>query len=79
MRKFDEPDGFDVVAPMEPVTVSLEISPDEIELALATNGETLRNKLLSALIFAMIDDQTLAGEAAREARVRFTESAARLY
>ena len=62
MRTFDELDGFDVVAPNVPITVSLELSPHEIELALATNAETLRLKLLTRIILAMISDRTLAYE-----------------
>ena len=62
MRVFDEPDGFDVVTPQRPITVSLELSPEEIELAFATNAGSLRLTLLTRLVLAMIDDQSLAVE-----------------
>jgi len=39
-------DGIDVVPPKEPVTITLEIQPDELELAFATRGDALREKLL---------------------------------
>jgi len=48
--------GIDVISPKEPVVITLEIEPEEIELAFATGCDALREKLLKALIVAMISD-----------------------
>lgn len=68
MSTLDELDGFDVVPPRTPITVSLELSPDEIELALATKAGSLRLKLLTELVLAMIQDRTLASQVERRPR-----------
>ncbi len=49
-------DGFDVIPPKDPVSITLELSPEEIEFAFATEGESLRRRMLSALVIAMIND-----------------------
>ena len=47
--------GIDVVPPKDPLVLTLEIEPEELELAFATDGYSLREKLLKALILLMID------------------------
>jgi hypothetical protein len=48
--------GIDIVPPKDPLVVTLEIEPEELELAFATDGNSLREKLLKVLILAMIED-----------------------
>jgi len=52
--------GIDVVPPKDPLTVTLEITPEELELAFATDGYSLRRKLLMVLIVAMVNDTVAA-------------------
>ena len=42
--------GFECFAPKEPLLVSIAVRPEEIELALASNGASLKQRLLLALI-----------------------------
>lgn len=42
--------GTDVLAPMHSLLLSFTVRPEEIEMAFATNGESLRHRLLLALI-----------------------------
>lgn len=60
MSVFDQWYELDVVPPKEPVSVSLDISPEEVELAFATNANSLRHKILMALVVAMVNDRTAA-------------------
>jgi hypothetical protein len=53
---------LDVVPPLNALTITLVVSPPEIELAVATNGESLCNAIMRAIIAAMVVD---AGWAAR--------------
>ena len=48
--------GFDVIPPKGPVTVSIEMDPDEIELAFASEGASIQSKILKALVIAMVND-----------------------
>jgi hypothetical protein len=54
-------DGFDVIPPKEPISITLELKPEEIELAFATEGESLRRKVLMALVISMISDHPILG------------------
>ena len=38
----------------EPLVVTLAVRPEEIELAFATEGDTLRHRLLLAIVAALI-------------------------
>jgi hypothetical protein len=49
-------DDYDVVAPKEPVFLSVELSPVDVELAFASEGYSLREKVMMALIVAMMND-----------------------
>lgn len=41
---------IEVMLSTSPILISFVIRPEEIELALATNGETLRHRLLLAIV-----------------------------
>jgi hypothetical protein len=41
---------LEVVVSNAPVLVSFAVRPDEVEFALATNGESLRHRVLLALV-----------------------------
>ena len=58
MRSFRQAGGgIDVAPPPKEATViSIEFAPEEIELAFATDGESIRDKVLMALVIAMIND-----------------------
>jgi hypothetical protein len=43
-------DDFDVVPPKQSVRVTLTLTPEELELALATGCESLRERLMLALV-----------------------------
>ena len=43
-------DGLEALPSRGPLLVTLAVRPDEIELALATNGNPLRHQLLLALV-----------------------------
>jgi hypothetical protein len=45
-----ELDGLEALPSRKPLLVTLAVRPDEIELALATNGNSLRHRLLLALV-----------------------------
>ena len=49
-------EGYDVIPPKGPVTLSIELNPAEVELAFATAGSSVRPKVLMALVIAMIND-----------------------
>jgi hypothetical protein len=46
-------DGIYVLSPTRPVVITLEVNPEEIELALASNGNSLVGALMLALIATM--------------------------
>lgn len=47
---------YDFQTPRRPVTVRLSLDPDEIEMAMATNGSSLRGPIMRAIIFALVLD-----------------------
>jgi len=47
-----------------PVTILLEVSAAEVELAFATNGASLRRPMMHALLMALIVDADSAPETA---------------
>jgi hypothetical protein len=49
-------EGYDVIPPKGPVTLSIELNPEEVELAFATAGTSTQTKVLKALVVAMIND-----------------------
>jgi hypothetical protein len=53
MLNFDE---LEFLPPTGPTIITLEVSPEEVELALATNGNLLHAQLMMALIAAMTTD-----------------------
>jgi hypothetical protein len=45
---------LDGIAPTRAITICLDVNPTEVELALATNGTSLRCATLTALLAAMV-------------------------
>ena len=44
---------FDVVPPAAPMTISLFLQPEEVEMAIATGGKSLQNQTMRALVEAL--------------------------
>jgi len=53
-------EGYDVIPPKAPVTLSIELNPEELELAFASEGASTQPKVLMALVVAMINDPVSA-------------------
>jgi hypothetical protein len=51
-------DGLEALPSRGPLLVTLAVRADEIELALATNGNSLRHRLLLALVAELTIDET---------------------
>jgi len=47
---------LDVIPPLSSVTITLDVSPPELELAVATSGASLCNALMKAIVAAMAVD-----------------------
>ena len=53
----DTNDGeIDVIPPLRSVTITLDVSPTELELAVATSGKSLCPAMMNAIIAAMVVD-----------------------
>ena len=50
---------FEAIPPTRSVTISFDVTPSEVELALATNAASLRHATLMALLAAMVVDDVL--------------------
>jgi len=44
---------FDVVAPVKPLVISLCLQPEEVEMAIATEGRSLQYHTMRALVEAL--------------------------
>jgi hypothetical protein len=53
---------LDVIPPLNSLTISLDVSPQELEMAVATSGASLCAAMMQAIVAAMVVD---AGWAAR--------------
>jgi hypothetical protein len=51
---------LDVIPPLNTLTITLEVSPQELEMAVVSNGESLRAALMRAIVAAMVVDAGLA-------------------
>jgi hypothetical protein len=49
---------LDVIPPLGSVTITLEVSPTELELAVATSGVSLCPAMIRAIVAAMVVDAT---------------------
>jgi hypothetical protein len=47
---------FDVIPPHHPLRITLDVSPQELEMALATSGSSLCRALMMAIVAAMVVD-----------------------
>jgi hypothetical protein len=57
----EDPDRWelDVIPPLNSVTITLDVSPPELELAVATNGVSLCPAMMRAIVAAMVVEVTL--------------------
>ena len=56
MMKHAERGELDVIPPLGSVTITLDVSPLEIELALATSRVSLCRAMMTAIVAAMVVD-----------------------
>jgi hypothetical protein len=47
---------LDIVPPLEPVRIVLDLTPPELELAVATSGTSLCAAMMKAIVAAMVVD-----------------------
>ena len=47
---------LDVIPPLNSLTITLDVSPPELELAVATSGASLRCAMMRAIVAAMVVD-----------------------
>ena len=57
---------FDVIPPLSSVTITLDVSPSELELALATSGASLCRAMMNAIVAAMVVDAAWQGVPVRK-------------
>ena len=51
---------LDVIPPLSSMTITLDVSPPELELAVATSGASLCTAMMRAIVAAMVVDATWA-------------------
>ena len=49
---------FDIIPPLDAVTITLNVSPPDLELAVATSGLSLCPAMMRAIVAAMVVDTT---------------------
>jgi hypothetical protein len=59
MMEHCDPLELDVVPPLKPVRIILDVSPPELELAVATSGASLCDAMMRAIVAAMVVDAGL--------------------
>jgi len=54
----EQPDRWelDVIPPLNSLTITLDVSPPELELAVATSGASLCRAMMRAIVAAMVVD-----------------------
>jgi len=50
---------FDFIPPLDTISITLDVSPLELELAVATSGMSLCHAMLNAIVAAMVVDQSV--------------------
>jgi hypothetical protein len=58
MREEPERLEFDVIPPLVSITITLNVTPPELELAVATSGASLCPAMMREIIAAMVVDTT---------------------
>ena len=48
---------FDFIPPIDTISITLDVSPLELELAVATSGMSLCRAMMNAIVAAMVVDQ----------------------
>ena len=51
---------LDVIPPLNSLTITLDVSPMELEMAVATSGASLRTAMMRAIVAAMVVDAAWA-------------------
>jgi hypothetical protein len=56
----EHPDQWelDVIPPLRSITITLDVTPPELELAVATSGASLCPAMMRAIVAAMVVDAT---------------------
>ena len=54
---------LDFIPPIESISVTLTVSPVELELAVATAGTSLCSAMMNAIVAAMVVDQSVPANA----------------
>jgi hypothetical protein len=49
---------FEIVTPKRPLSVSFEMTPEDIEFAIATDGQSLREQAMLALLAKLVEPET---------------------
>lgn len=52
---------LDIIPPLQTVTITLDVSPPDLELAVATSGISLCPAMMRAIVAAMVVDATQFG------------------
>jgi hypothetical protein len=47
---------YEILTPRAPLEVTLSLDPEELEMAMATSGNSLREAVMQAIIFALVVD-----------------------
>ena len=50
---------FDFIPPIDSISITLDVSPVELELAVATAGRSLCSAMINAIVAAMVVDQSV--------------------
>ena len=50
---------FDFIPPIDSISITLDVSPVELELAVATSGRSLCSAMMNAIVAAMVVDQSV--------------------
>jgi len=51
---------LDVIPPLNSLTITLDVSPQELEMAVATSGASLCSAMMRAIVAAMVVDAAWA-------------------
>jgi hypothetical protein len=50
---------LDFIPPIDSISITLDVSPVELELAVATSGMSLCRAMMNAIVAAMVVDQSI--------------------
>jgi hypothetical protein len=50
---------FEIVTPTHPLSVSFVMSPEDVEFAIATDGQSLKEQAMLALLAKLVEPETV--------------------